>query len=63
MARKCRQNPVHGFKDNMAMVGIISTLLLQDLFIRNFDARCEELCDLEMTSKVMNDESSVMACS
>jgi asparagine synthase (glutamine-hydrolysing) len=62
LARKCRQNPVHGFKDNMAMVGIVSTLLLQDLFIRKFDAKRKELCGLEVTSKVMSDESSVMAC-
>ncbi len=34
---KCRQNPVLGFKDNMAVVGIISTLLLHDRFIDNFE--------------------------
>jgi asparagine synthase (glutamine-hydrolysing) len=38
LVRKCRQNPVLGFKDNMAVVGIISTLLLHDRFIEHFDA-------------------------
>ncbi len=36
---KCRQNPVLGFKDNMAVVGIVSTLLLHDRFIDNFEAQ------------------------
>jgi asparagine synthase (glutamine-hydrolysing) len=38
LAKKCRLNPVLGFKDNMAIVGIISTLLLHHLFVDNFDA-------------------------
>ncbi len=38
LVRKCRRDPVLGFKDNMAVVGIISTLLLHDRFIDNFDA-------------------------
>jgi asparagine synthase (glutamine-hydrolysing) len=38
LVRKCRQNSVLGFKDNMAVVGIISTLLLHDRFIEHFDA-------------------------
>jgi asparagine synthase (glutamine-hydrolysing) len=37
LVKKCRQNPVLGFRDNMAIVGIISTLLLHDMFIDNFD--------------------------
>lgn len=38
LVRKCRQSPVLGFKDNMAVVGIISTLLVHELFIKNFDS-------------------------
>ena len=37
LVKKCRQNPVLGFKDNMAVVGIISTLLLHNLFVDNFE--------------------------
>ena len=39
LVKKCRQSPVLGFKDNMAIVGIISTLLVHDMFISNFDSR------------------------
>jgi asparagine synthase (glutamine-hydrolysing) len=35
LVEKCRRNPVIGFKDNMAFVGILSTQLLDELFIRN----------------------------
>jgi asparagine synthase (glutamine-hydrolysing) len=38
LAKKCRQNPVLGFKDNMAVVGVISTQLLHNLFVENFEA-------------------------
>jgi asparagine synthase (glutamine-hydrolysing) len=44
LIKKCKQNPVIGFKDNMAVVGIISTLLVHDLFIKRFSeksAACE----------------------
>ena len=37
LIKKSRQSPVLGFKDNMAVVGIISTLLLHDMFIKNFE--------------------------
>jgi asparagine synthase (glutamine-hydrolysing) len=36
LVKKLRRNPVVGFKDNMAIVGIISTLLLRKLFIDDF---------------------------
>lgn len=39
LTKKCRQSPILGFKDNMAIVGIISTLLVHDLFIKNFASR------------------------
>lgn len=42
LVRKARQNQVVGFKDNMAIVGIISTLLIHDLFIENFDVRSRD---------------------
>jgi asparagine synthase (glutamine-hydrolysing) len=59
LAKKCLQSPVLGFRDNMAIVGILSTLLLQDLFIKKFDAKSEELYSLEMTSRVMSDGSEM----
>jgi asparagine synthase (glutamine-hydrolysing) len=59
LAKKCRQSPMLGFRDNMALVGIVSTLLLQDLFIKKFDTKCAELCALEMTSRVMSDGSQM----
>jgi asparagine synthase (glutamine-hydrolysing) len=37
LVKKCRHNPVLGFKDNMAIVGVISTLLVHDMFIDNFN--------------------------
>jgi asparagine synthase (glutamine-hydrolysing) len=36
LVKKCRQNPVLGFKDNMAIVGIISTLLVHEMFVKRF---------------------------
>lgn len=42
LVKKCRQRSMLGFKDNMAIVGIISTLLAHKLFIDNFDARGKE---------------------
>jgi asparagine synthase (glutamine-hydrolysing) len=39
LAKKCRQSPVLGFKDNQAIVGILSTMLAQDQFVEHFDAR------------------------
>jgi asparagine synthase (glutamine-hydrolysing) len=39
LVKKCRLNPVLGFKDNMAVVGIISTLLLYESFVKRFDAK------------------------
>ena len=37
LVKKCRQSPILGFRDNMAIVGILSTLLIHDMYIRNFD--------------------------
>jgi len=42
LIKKVRQNPVLGFKDNMAIVGIISTLLLHDMFVTNFESKSKE---------------------
>jgi asparagine synthase (glutamine-hydrolysing) len=47
LVKKCRQNKVLGFKDNMAIVGIISTLLLHDMFIENFTSNSKDM--LKMT--------------
>jgi asparagine synthase (glutamine-hydrolysing) len=42
LVKKCSRSPVLGFKDNMAVVSILSTLLLHDLFIKNFDKRTDD---------------------
>jgi len=60
LVKKCRQNPVLGFRENMAVVGIVSTQLLHDLFIRKFDSKRTELCAREMTTKVTSDGYDVM---
>jgi len=36
LVKKCRGNPATGFKDNMAFIGILSTQILDQLFIRDF---------------------------
>lgn len=36
LRKKAIQSPILGFKDNMAVVGIISTLLLYEMFIKDF---------------------------
>ena len=42
LIKKARQSPILGFKDNMAIVGIISTLLLHDMFVTNFESKSKE---------------------
>jgi len=58
LARKCRQSPVLGFKDNMAIVGIMSTLLVHDLFIKNFDAKKEQKGVTQIPTRVIGDRAS-----
>ena len=41
LAAKCRGNPKIGFKDNMAFIGILSTQILDQLYLRDFQAREE----------------------
>lgn len=41
LVEKCRRNPTVGFKDNMAFIGILSTQLVDQLYLRDFDARGE----------------------
>lgn len=38
LLKKCKENPAIGFKDNMAFIGILSTQILDQLFLRDFDA-------------------------
>lgn len=38
LVKKCRTSPVLGFKDNMAITGIISTLILNRLFVEDFES-------------------------
>lgn len=42
LAAKCARNPVLGFKDNMAIVGVISTQLLHDCFIDRYEGALRE---------------------
>ncbi len=41
LVRKCRDSSFLGIKDNMAIVFILSTLLIHDLFIRNFHVQAQ----------------------
>jgi len=41
LVTKCRRNPQVGFKDNMAFIGILSTQLIDHMFLRDFHAREE----------------------
>lgn len=38
LVKKCRRSPVLGFKDNMAIVGVLSTMLLHQQFVENSPA-------------------------
>lgn len=63
LVRKCRQSPVLGFKDNMAIVGIVSTLLIHDLFIKKFDAKKEQIGVTQIPTNVIGDRPSTTVCS
>jgi asparagine synthase (glutamine-hydrolysing) len=41
LVKKCRGNPTTGFKDNMAFIGILSTQILDQLFLQEFDSSGE----------------------
>ena len=43
LVKKVRQNQVIGFRDNMAVVGILTTLLLHHMFIEEFDSRSRSI--------------------
>lgn len=47
LVNKCAQNPVLGFKDNMAVVGILSTLLLHEQFVKNFHKKNSAVTELK----------------
>ncbi len=51
LIKKCRKRSMLGFKDNMAIVGIISTLLTHKMFIENFHSKSNEI-----TQNVMEDK-------
>jgi asparagine synthase (glutamine-hydrolysing) len=42
LVKKCKQSPVLGFKDNMAIVGIISTLLVHEQFVKNYTRKLQD---------------------
>lgn len=41
LVKKCWRSPAIGFKDNMAFIGILSTQILDDLFIKGLSSRGE----------------------
>jgi asparagine synthase (glutamine-hydrolysing) len=45
LTKKIQGGPVVGIKDNMALVGILSTQLVVDQFIKNFDRRSVHAAD------------------
>ena len=45
LVKKCRARPMLGFKDNMALVGIVSTQLTHAHFIRDFNKRTGALAE------------------
>ncbi len=51
LIKKSRQSPILGFKDNMAIVGIISTLLLHHTFVENFDTESKEAVERVIENK------------
>jgi len=51
LIKKSRHGSILGFKDNMAMVGIISTLLLHDMFVKNFESKSREAVERAMEDK------------
>jgi len=52
LIKKSKQSPILGFKDNMAIVGIISTLLLHDMFVKHFESQSKEAVERVMEDKV-----------
>ncbi len=51
LLRKCRRSQVIGFKDNMAVVGIISTLLVHKMYIEDFDSRSRKITEDVMENR------------
>ena len=43
LIKKCKNSSVLGFRDNMAIVGIISTLLVHRMFIDEFEGKSHEI--------------------
>ena len=48
LVRKCKRGTIMGFRDNMALVGILSTQLLHERFIGNFRADSAPLTNVRM---------------
>lgn len=46
LVNKCRKGAVTGFKDNMALVGILSTQLVHKLFVADFQSEIETPCNI-----------------
>lgn len=40
LVAKCKNKGSQGFRENMALVGILSTQLLHDMMVKNFDPKC-----------------------
>lgn len=59
---KCKNGKVLGFKDNMAIVGILSTLLTHELFIKNFDyIALKKANNIELTNYKIKDNTTLAA--
>jgi len=59
LLNKCRKGTAIGFKDNMALVGILSTQVLHRQFVEKFDCSGELP---EGVLKIVNDNRSVLLC-
>ncbi|MBZ0220439.1 MAG: asparagine synthase (glutamine-hydrolyzing) [Candidatus Methylomirabilis sp.] len=50
LVKKCRRGAVSGFRDNMALVGILSTQLLHNMFVTGFEGRAAAGRDAGLTT-------------
>lgn len=52
LVKKCRKKSRQGFKDNMAFVGILSSQIVYDKMVKNFEIDTSDLLD---NVRVLND--------
>jgi asparagine synthase (glutamine-hydrolysing) len=56
LVTKARKGRVIGTKDNMALVGILSTQLVIERFVRDFDAGCEDAAKASTEQQLPKDD-------